>query len=74
MLSSPLNLEDEIMNNKIPNLSRRQVLLGSSLLASSFSIPGIALEKSGIKALINAKANSLEVAPLSINLYHFYTA
>lgn len=51
------------MNNKIPNLSRRQLLIGSSLVASSLSLPALALEKSGIKALVNAKSKRPTISP-----------
>jgi alpha-L-arabinofuranosidase len=51
------------MNNKISNLSRRQLLIGSSLVASSLSLPAMALEKSSIKALVNAKTKRPKISP-----------
>ncbi len=51
------------MNNKFPLVSRRQLLIGSSLVASSLSLPGLALEKSGIKALVNAKNKRPKISP-----------
>ena len=51
------------MNNKFPLLSRRQLLIGSSLVASSLSLPGLALEKTDIKALVNAKNKRPKISP-----------
>lgn len=51
------------MNNKIPTLSRRHLLIGSSLLATTASLPGFAMDKAGIKSLINAKKKGQKISP-----------
>ena len=63
ILPIPSNWMVSIMNNKFPLVSRRQLLIGSSLVASSLSLPGLALEKSGIKALVNAKNKRPKISP-----------
>lgn len=63
ILTFPSTWMVNIMNNKLPLLSRRQMLIGTSLVASSLSLPGLALEKSGVKALVNAKSKRPKISP-----------
>lgn len=51
------------MNNKIPALSRRQLLIGSSLLAGSWSLPAFSIESPTIKALINTNVKRPKISP-----------